>query len=59
MTFKLEDIKVEGNKEQNIVGNYSFDKKHNLRGDRTFCSCEEYEDWAPMCICNYDTCTID
>lgn len=45
MTFKLEDIKIEGiNENQSIIKNYSFTNKNNLSEDKTFClfnnSCE-------------------
>jgi hypothetical protein len=56
MTFKLENIKVEGNKEQKIIGDYSFNKKDELGGDRTFCLtqlfCGEYE----SCGCQEEGC---
>jgi hypothetical protein len=70
MTFKLENIKVEGNKKQSIIGDYSFNVKYGLREDRTFfgpchCNMDPYPDSCRTdgeddCSCDaYTSCNSD
>jgi hypothetical protein len=67
MTFKLENIKIEGKGiEQDIIGKYDFPGNNSLEKDRTFaflCGCQATCGCYSDCDCNgecpkYD-CSID
>lgn len=47
MSFKLENINIEGEEKQEIKGSYDFSKKISLDSDRTFCTCNY--DCRPQC----------